>query len=120
MAGPSQACVQCANAHRILHFGGTISPDFAWTDANDLRNPVEMREGEGLSFTNAMADKARQLTADDLAALTGDQNGVTVYGGWGVPGGVLTRRYAVELLLAASGPVRSTPFGRITASLLAG
>lgn len=65
-------CDQCANAHRILQSSGTISPSFAWTDPNDIREPVEMLEAEGLLFTNGRADKKRELTADDLAALTGD------------------------------------------------
>ena len=70
LGGHVAACNQCANAHRILHSNGTVSPGFTWTDASDIRKPVEMLQDEGLSFDNGKADKTRELAADDLAALT--------------------------------------------------
>jgi alkylated DNA nucleotide flippase Atl1 len=70
LGGHVAGCNQCANAHRILQSNGTVSPGFTWTDPNDLRQPMEMLEYEGLPFHNGKADKTRELTADDLAALT--------------------------------------------------
>ena len=62
-------CQQCANPHRVLRSGGTVSSDFAWSDPDDTRDPMDLLMGEGVSFTDSKADPTRELSADDLAAL---------------------------------------------------
>ena len=68
------SCQQCANAHRILQHDGTTSPTFTWPDTAETRDPADILEEEGLSFTSSHADKTRELTADELTALAGAIN----------------------------------------------
>ncbi|WP_197512606.1 restriction system modified-DNA reader domain-containing protein [Tessaracoccus coleopterorum] len=72
LGGHVAGCGQCSNAHRILQRDGSVSPGFAWTDPDDTRSPIDMLEDEGLVFSNGKADKDRELSADDLAALIDD------------------------------------------------
>lgn len=66
-------CRQCANAHRVLQRDGTISPGFAWHDADNTRDPISVLQQEGLTFEGGRADKTAELGADQLAALADDQ-----------------------------------------------
>jgi alkylated DNA nucleotide flippase Atl1 len=66
------ACKQCANPHRVLRSGGSVSSDFAWSDPDDDRDPADLLMGEGVSFTDGKAAPTRELSADELAALIGE------------------------------------------------
>lgn len=66
------SCKQCANAHRILKSDGSVSSEFAWTDAADIRNPLDMLRAEGIAIADGKADRDKELSSDDLAALITD------------------------------------------------
>ncbi len=68
-----RSCEQCANAHRILTHHARVAPNFAWTDPDDHRDPGQMLQAEGVSFTEGKADPAKRLTSDDLTALVAEE-----------------------------------------------
>jgi len=62
-------CVQCVNAHRVLKSDGSVASNFAWTDAEDDRDPAQMLESEGVLIANGRADTRQKLSADELSEL---------------------------------------------------
>lgn len=66
------SCRQCVNAHRILKSDGSTAASFAWQDADDKRSPRELLLGEGVAMEGDRADRALELTSDDLAVLIVD------------------------------------------------
>jgi len=66
------SCTTCVAAYRVLTWDGRVSPGFRWFDPDDTRNPMEVLESEGVSFTKGVADPERKLGTEDLLALIGD------------------------------------------------
>lgn len=66
------SCKQCANAHRVLMSDGRVSSEFAWVDPSDMRNPLEMLRAEGIAIVDGKADRDKELSSDQLAALITD------------------------------------------------
>jgi uncharacterized protein with ParB-like and HNH nuclease domain len=62
-------CPTCTNPYRVLTWDGHVAEGFAWTDPTDLRDPREVLEAEGISFTTGAADPDSKLVAEDLLAL---------------------------------------------------
>lgn len=62
-------CPACVNAYRVLTWDGHVAEGFAWTDASDTRNPKDVLEAEGVSFSTGGADPDAKLVAEDLLAL---------------------------------------------------
>lgn len=62
-------CPTCVNAYRVLTWDGHIAEGFAWNDPSDTRNPRDMLEAEGVSFSTGVADPDAKLVAEDLLAL---------------------------------------------------
>jgi uncharacterized protein with ParB-like and HNH nuclease domain len=65
-------CAQCVNGHRVLTWDGRVADQFHWSDPEDDRKPIEVLQGEGVRFTNNVADREQQLVLEDLLALVGD------------------------------------------------
>jgi alkylated DNA nucleotide flippase Atl1 len=61
-------CPQCINAHRILTSKGAVVTGFAWSDAEDARDPMETLQSEG-ALLDGRPDPARELSSDDLQVL---------------------------------------------------
>lgn len=60
------------NAWRVLQTGGTISPQFRWSDPERTEQPRAVLEAEGLEFDETgRALSERFVTAPELAALAG-------------------------------------------------
>lgn len=63
------------NGHRVMQSGGTISPGFRWYEPNRTDDPIEVLKSEGVEFDDqGRANPAQRFTADDLAALLGDEH----------------------------------------------
>lgn len=62
-------CLVCVHPYRVLTWDGRIAEGFAWTDPKDDRDPRRVLEGEGVRFTNGIANAERKLVAEDLVAL---------------------------------------------------
>ena len=60
-------CADCPAAYRILTNNGDISEGFTWSDPTDTRNPAEVLESEGVSFTDGRASPAHRVDATTLA-----------------------------------------------------
>ena len=60
------------NGHRVLTWDGRVADQFHWSDPEDDRKPIEVLQGEGVRFTNNVADREQQLVLEDLLALVGD------------------------------------------------
>jgi len=65
-------CPHCVNAHRVLTRAGRVAENFAWSEPEDHRKPVDMLREEGITFTGGdRADPSKRLTSDDLIRLIG-------------------------------------------------
>ncbi|HHX46254.1 MAG TPA: MGMT family protein, partial [Brevibacterium sp.] len=62
-------CTQCVNPHRVLTREGRVAEAFRWDDPADKRNPQEMLEAEGVTFSEGRADPLLSMTEEDLASL---------------------------------------------------
>ncbi len=65
-------CSTCAHPYRVMTWEGRIADGFAWTDPDDTRDPRDVLEAEGLTFTDGLADPDAKLAAEDLLALVED------------------------------------------------
>lgn len=64
------------NGHRVMQSGGAISPGFRWYEPDRQDDPVEVLKSEGVEFDDqGRAKQAQRFTADDLAALLGEEYG---------------------------------------------
>ncbi len=61
-----QVCEKCPAAYRVLTNNGEISQGFTWGDPTDTRDPVEVLENEGVSFTDGRASPAQRVEAPGL------------------------------------------------------
>lgn len=60
------------NAWRVLQVGGTVAPDFHWTDPHRHDDPKDLLLGEGIVFDESGRASSEQfLSAGDLADLAG-------------------------------------------------
>jgi alkylated DNA nucleotide flippase Atl1 len=59
------------NAWRVLNSEGRISPQFRWGDPERTDDPIDVLEGEGVTFTGKRANPAQRLTAREIADLLG-------------------------------------------------
>jgi uncharacterized protein with ParB-like and HNH nuclease domain len=66
-------CTRCEGPYRVLTFDGRVADGFAWRDADDTRNPVEVLEAEGVRFVEGLADPEQKLRTEDLLALVEDE-----------------------------------------------
>lgn len=62
-------CPECVNAYRVLTWDGHIADAFAWTNPGDARDPRQVLEAEGVSFSAGVADPHAKLVTEDLVAL---------------------------------------------------
>lgn len=62
-------CPACVNAYRVLTWDGHVAEGFAWTDPLDIRDPKDVLQAEGVSFSTGAADPDAKLVAEDLLAL---------------------------------------------------
>ena len=62
-------CWKCPAAHRVLAIDGKIAHDFRWTDPEDVRDPLDVLESEGVEFQDDVASAEQRVTADDFASL---------------------------------------------------
>jgi alkylated DNA nucleotide flippase Atl1 len=59
-----------ANAYRVLSAYGAVSESFHWADDNDEREPRQVLEAEGVSFSDeGYASEDQWLSPDELATL---------------------------------------------------
>jgi alkylated DNA nucleotide flippase Atl1 len=59
-------------AYRVLTADGAISQGFHWSSPSDSRQPIEVLEEEGISFSeDGHADPARRASSDELLLLLG-------------------------------------------------
>ena len=65
------SCLQCTNAHRVLRGDGALAQDFAWSDPEDERSPMDLLSADGIHVVNGKADPSKELDADELAGLDG-------------------------------------------------
>ena len=61
------SCTECVGGYRVLNAEGRISEHFTWGDAADRRDPESVLRGEGLRFSDGMADPTRRLSSDVLS-----------------------------------------------------
>jgi 5-methylcytosine-specific restriction enzyme B len=62
------------NAQRVLQVGGTVAPEFAWSDPANTGDPKQMLIDEGVEFdSSGRANQAQRLTVEDLRELIGDE-----------------------------------------------
>ncbi len=73
-------CWKCPAAYRALTSDGKIAHDFRWTDPEDVRDPREVLEGEGVKFQDDMASAEQRVTADDFASLREQSASVAAHG----------------------------------------
>jgi alkylated DNA nucleotide flippase Atl1 len=59
-------CSICPGAWRILGADGRPREGFRWVDPNETRSQQQFLEGEGLQFTDGVADPTQAVTADEL------------------------------------------------------
>ena len=72
--GQHVANVPLPNAHHVLDINGRLRPGFHWADPNDTRDVRAELEEDGIRFgESGAADPTQRMTADDLAALIGDE-----------------------------------------------
>ena len=67
-------CPDCPRAYRVLTWDGHIADGFYWDDPNDTRNPKDVLESEGVSFSTGVADPEAKLVVEDLLALVEDDD----------------------------------------------
>jgi len=65
-------CPDCPRAYRVLTWDGHIADGFSWGDPNDTRDPKDVLESEGVSFSTGVADPEAKLVVEDLLALVED------------------------------------------------
>jgi len=53
----------------VLKSDGAVASNFAWSDPNDDRSPVDMLQSEGISVADGRADREKELTSNELAGL---------------------------------------------------
>jgi alkylated DNA nucleotide flippase Atl1 len=71
--GQHVANVVIPNAHRVLDINGRVRPGFHWADPKENRDVRTVLQEDGIRFNNlGAADPSQRMTADDLAALIGD------------------------------------------------
>jgi alkylated DNA nucleotide flippase Atl1 len=64
------------NAHRVLSVTGAVAPTFRWLDPQRTDTARDVLEQEGVTFDDGgRANPAQQLTAEDLAILSGLDTG---------------------------------------------
>jgi len=56
-------------SHPTHFLGGSTSTAFAWQDADDQRSPADMLLSEGVAMVGDRADRALELSSDDLPTL---------------------------------------------------
>jgi alkylated DNA nucleotide flippase Atl1 len=62
-------CRHCVNAWRVLTVDGQMAEGFRWRNTDDIRDPVQVLQQEGITFVSGKADPERRLSGDDLADL---------------------------------------------------
>jgi alkylated DNA nucleotide flippase Atl1 len=66
-------CSICTHPYRVLTRDGRVAELFAWRDPNDLRDPTEVLQSEGVRFTSGFADPRQKLVIGDLLAFVEDE-----------------------------------------------
>ncbi len=61
-----QFCEMCPDAYRVLTNNGEVAQGFTWSDPTETRSPLEVLEGEGVSFVDERASEHQRVNTGEL------------------------------------------------------
>ncbi|MDN5896334.1 MAG: MGMT family protein [Nocardioides sp.] len=71
LANHVSTCSDCMNAYRVLTSEGCVADAFRWGDPEEVRDPREVLEHEGVVSSGAVADPEQKAEAEELLVLVG-------------------------------------------------
>jgi len=69
LANHVASCRECSHPYRVLTSDGRVADAFRWDDAEDHRDPKEILENEGITFSGAVADPEQKVDVEELLEL---------------------------------------------------